>query len=268
MSESPSSRGHDNNYALPPSLLLQNCQREQQRKAVNFSTNLKVVLIPSIIDYKSAGIVQSLWWTGADYSSFYASACSEIKLLSVFEGIDIQDAKNRLYQPSTEDLINSTQMETVPSNDSDDLFFIGLETEDNDNKMSIEEQADESQTIRFGNSFQMQVSRKQFSSDGNLAKYSVEESNPKLNSSSSRISLSTSSSLFPTSLDDALLWICVPLSDFFPTSFKERQFGRNKKRRKNQGLMKEFSFGFGIASCFAITTIVLIPLFSKYLSNI
>jgi len=67
---------------------------------VNFSHALRVVLIPSKEEYRSAGLNSSLWWDSSDFSGFQQTAHSEILLFSKFEKIDIKSARKKLYQPN------------------------------------------------------------------------------------------------------------------------------------------------------------------------
>jgi hypothetical protein len=78
-------------------------ETEQQRSGlVNFSSSLKVVLIPSRQEYKDAGC--NLWWSSEDFSAFQDSARSEVKTLSLHENIHPKEAKAKLYQPNPRDL--------------------------------------------------------------------------------------------------------------------------------------------------------------------
>lgn len=77
--------------------------KECKKRAVNFGESLKVVLIPSRIDYKDAGLVGNLWWSSSDFRSFQKAAFNEIRLFSVFEGVKMETARKRLYQPSEND---------------------------------------------------------------------------------------------------------------------------------------------------------------------
>ncbi len=99
--------------------------KQKKSFVVNFNNLLKVVLIPSREEYRSAQC--DLWWSGNDFNSFKQSARSEIKLLAVFENICMTEARRKLYQPGhpqcdnneedsyySKDDDSESQMETKP----------------------------------------------------------------------------------------------------------------------------------------------------------
>jgi hypothetical protein len=91
--------------------------RRQQTRVV-FNEASKVILVPSRREYQSAGLISNLWWTGSDYFNFQQSANSEIMLLSMYENVDIRNARRILYQPnetdnSRADFIHSACASTV-----------------------------------------------------------------------------------------------------------------------------------------------------------
>lgn len=83
-----------------PCLSPSSSSKKKQEKSVEFCSSMKVVLIPSRADYNNADLLRHLWWNSRDYRHFQESAFTEIKFLSVFEGINLEDARNMLYQPS------------------------------------------------------------------------------------------------------------------------------------------------------------------------
>ena len=83
------------------------------KNCVKFNTSLRVVLIPSRSEYKSAGLCPELWWTSSDYFMFQQSAHSEIRLLSAYENINLNAARKKLYQPCDN--------EAIEDSDSDNL---------------------------------------------------------------------------------------------------------------------------------------------------
>lgn len=93
------------------------------KSGVKFNSALRVVLIPSRGEYKSAGLCPELWWTSSDYFMFQQSAHSEIRLLSAYENINLNAARKKLYQPSDNEAIeDSSSSSTAESvNDSEKL---------------------------------------------------------------------------------------------------------------------------------------------------
>lgn len=73
-------------------------------KKVRFNSSMKVILIPSLVEYKDAGLSSIIWWNYSDYSNFCSEANRELNLLRAFENIDIATAKVLLYQPSKYDI--------------------------------------------------------------------------------------------------------------------------------------------------------------------
>ena len=69
-------------------------------KNVCFNPLLRVILVPSRVEYKCAGLCPILWWTSSDFFSFQQSAHSEVRLLSAFENIGGREARKKLYQPN------------------------------------------------------------------------------------------------------------------------------------------------------------------------
>ena len=110
---------------------------EQRRKIVEFNNALRVVLVPTRSEYKSAGLNPTLWWNSSDYFGFQQSAHSEIMLLSSFEKIDTKTARRKLYQPCegddrTSELVQHACSPTHSrSNTAGDFFWEDIENDDN-----------------------------------------------------------------------------------------------------------------------------------------
>eukprot|EP01038_Epipyxis_sp_PR26KG_P014422 gene14422-19353_t len=77
----------------------QECETSNRRALVRFNSLLNVILIPSRMEYRQARC--DLWWSGTDFFAFQQAACSELKLLALYENIGIKDARKKLYQPSS-----------------------------------------------------------------------------------------------------------------------------------------------------------------------
>jgi hypothetical protein len=124
---------------------------ERKSRKVTFNSNLRVVLIPSTLDYHAAGLVGHLWWGCADYKAFQASAYSELKLLSVFEGIDLRSAKKMLYQPCTPS--QEHIYEAVSSRLDDHQRMSSPESPSSSNSFSHEQSIESSPSSSHAHSF-------------------------------------------------------------------------------------------------------------------
>jgi hypothetical protein len=70
-------------------------------KQVRFSDTCRVVLIPSLKEYRSLGLHLDMWWDEKDYRSFKVSARQEVSnFISSFGG-DIKSIMKQLYQPDS-----------------------------------------------------------------------------------------------------------------------------------------------------------------------
>jgi hypothetical protein len=68
-------------------------------KQVRFSDTCRVVLIPSLKEYRSLGLHMDMWWDEKDYRSFKMSARQEVSnFISSFGG-DVKSIMRQLYQP-------------------------------------------------------------------------------------------------------------------------------------------------------------------------
>ena len=70
-----------------------------KKKSVVFDDHLRVILIPSVVDYRAASLIQSMWWSSSDYKAFEEAAFSELKLFAINAGIGLKAARSMLYQP-------------------------------------------------------------------------------------------------------------------------------------------------------------------------
>lgn len=268
MSERSLSISENPVISLPENISCRESNRK--KKSVEFNSNLKVILIPSVIDYKAAALIQNLWWSNSDYRSFEASAFSEIKIFSVNEGINLSTARKILYQPilhsaSPNSSVTVFEDAILSSSSYEEDIYYDLSPPISDVK-TVEEASLENDD--YSNGFiQKKISRRNtissVSSDGNLSK---------LASANSTIFASAPSnsnlSRLPSSLDDALLSLCVPLTDIFPISFKERdrRCHGGKRRDKSSGSSLAASWlndiGMGVASVLALTLVLLPALVS------
>ena len=93
---------------------------------VSFSERVRVVLVPSRLEYKQAKLIPLLWWNGEEYLSFQQQAYSELRLFSTSENIDMKQARVRLYQQqntSTDKSIDIFSSATTSAkNTTDDDF--------------------------------------------------------------------------------------------------------------------------------------------------
>jgi hypothetical protein len=80
-------------------------------KQVRFSDTCRVVLIPSLKEYRSLGLHLDMWWDEKDYRYFKRSARQEVSNFVSSFGGDIKSIMKQLYQP-----------------DSGKIGLIGLET--------------------------------------------------------------------------------------------------------------------------------------------
>jgi hypothetical protein len=106
-----------------------------EKKSLNFSNTLRVVLIPSRGEYKTAGLNPSLWWTGKEFKEFQKTSNAEILLMAKYENIDVRSARKKLYQPSE---CEDSQTELIhkacapPSQKNDEIMRRRLNSDDSD----------------------------------------------------------------------------------------------------------------------------------------
>ena len=199
------------------------------KNAVKFNSALKVVLIPSRGEYKSAGLCPELWWTSSDYFMFQQSAHSEIRLLSAYENINLTAARKKLYQPCGNEAIEDSdslfetadsiklRKHVIKNNSDDDIISLNSNNNsnnsnnesknNNDSKISLENDINSNTNIIKKNNLKrvdslthLQNQLKQ--SDNNDQQNNNNNNNN--NNESKPIELST---------NNDLLSFCVPLKD-------------------------------------------------------
>lgn len=215
------------------------------KKSVTFNTNLRVILIPSIVDYHAAGLTKHLWWCGADYQTFQASAFSEIKLLSVFEGIGLNAARKLLYQPEhSRDERQHAQMTS---------FHNAMEKDRSDNDDMLESNA-----LLTKSSISCQKSAlRAVSSDGNL-KSKYEQWDSCKGSPSPKAS---------SALDDALS-LCVPLKEYIQMSLSDNSRGKRNMRRRGRWLDSDVSVGLASAVALGLLLVPVVFGLEKYIQSL
>lgn len=217
----------------------------KRKKSVSFNTNLRVILIPSVVDYHAAGLTKHLWWCGADYQTFQASAFSEIKLLSVFEGIGLNAARKLLYQPDHSR--NEKQHAQITSFHN----AMGAHLTDND-------EMNENNTLLTKSSISCQKSAlRAVSSDGNLkAKYEQWDS-----------SKSPSSPRISSAFDEALS-LCVPLKEYIQISLTDNARGKRNMRRRGRWLDSDVSVGLASAVALGLLLVPVVFGLEKYMQSL
>ena len=71
----------------------------KKRKKVSFYSLVKVILIPSRVDYYT--FLDELWWCKSDYIGFHTSANKEvIEFVIKYPNMTCNNAKKILYQPN------------------------------------------------------------------------------------------------------------------------------------------------------------------------
>ena len=69
----------------------------KKSKTVSFNNNVKVVLIPTRVEYYKAGLVKTLWYSLKDYYSIRLSAMNELIGVMDTLGVDGRTARTILY---------------------------------------------------------------------------------------------------------------------------------------------------------------------------
>lgn len=178
-------------------------------RLVEFSESMRVVLIPSRTDYMAAGLIKNLWWTAPDYLSFQQSAYSEIRLLSVFEGIDPMAAKQKLYGigSSSMDSIYESLGNLLGSSASSSQSEESDSDKPNRKKYDVEETPGHETNIATASNSEELISTVSLESKSNkIAQESISKA------------------------DDLMLMLtlCVPLQHYIPLLFKERKSRKQK----------------------------------------
>ena len=73
--------------------------KKKRMVQVRFDSAVRVILIPTRKEYRSAGLSDALWWKERDYSSFKGSAIMELRVVLSLQEIDPRAALKQLYQP-------------------------------------------------------------------------------------------------------------------------------------------------------------------------
>jgi len=71
------------------------------RKSVSFDNSVKVILIPTKLEFRNAGIAGDVWWQPFEYDEMKMSAAREIQEVINSHCIDPRAAMKILYQPET-----------------------------------------------------------------------------------------------------------------------------------------------------------------------
>lgn len=87
------------------------------KRKVGFDCSVKVVLIPSRMEFIQAGIAQDVWYNDEiDYSAFKRAACYELKSIMMDRNIFChKEAMRILYQPNASDLEYPTLVPQCPA---------------------------------------------------------------------------------------------------------------------------------------------------------
>ena len=121
--------------------------QDRYKQKVRFNSAVKVVLIPTIEEYKEAQLNDLLWWCEDQYKEFKKSALAELKLfLLTYTSLDTKSALKIIYQPNEnseiEDIIhkaglesmNSSVLKSFPTCSFDDNFNNSKEVMDSKGK--------------------------------------------------------------------------------------------------------------------------------------
>ena len=85
--------------SIPGTGMTSSCHVKIKRR-VNFLPTVRVVLIPSRMEYKEADMAPLLWWEDTDYSAFKKSAIRELKAVMEIQHLtSTKQALQILYQP-------------------------------------------------------------------------------------------------------------------------------------------------------------------------
>lgn len=83
-------------------------EKEKKRKHLRFCTDVNVVLIPTVAEYRNANFADALWWAPSAYSEFKRSAIEEIRCaINQRRATDVKSAMQSMYQPKDGDLIST-----------------------------------------------------------------------------------------------------------------------------------------------------------------
>lgn len=93
-------------------------KQDRYKQKVRFNSAVKVILIPTLEEYKEAQLSDSLWWCEDHYKEFKKSALAELKLfLLTYSSLDTKSALKIIYQPNensqVEDIIHKSELESM-----------------------------------------------------------------------------------------------------------------------------------------------------------
>eukprot|EP01035_Chromulina_nebulosa_P041516 gene41516-56163_t len=72
----------------------------ERSRRVKFNSAVHVILIPTVEEYRSAGLDEQMWWSDIDYKKFKESAVEELRrFLQENSRSDAKSALKMLYQP-------------------------------------------------------------------------------------------------------------------------------------------------------------------------
>ena len=137
--------GYDGGYQTTRQQCSKSSPTTAEKKRVTFLPTIKLILIASRNEYKTAGLNSILWWTGSDFFGFQQSAHSELRLLSSYENINMKEARKKLYQPDPNDnpldsLGRSTVSSSVKGDKETEMgeydnFFVAGDDDDKDERI-------------------------------------------------------------------------------------------------------------------------------------
>ena len=97
----------------------------ERSRRVRFNSAVHVILIPTVEEYRSAGLDEQMWWCEIDYKKFKESAVEELRrYLHENSRADAKSALKILYQPDSKDSKSPVISDTVqqcPSSSSRNL---------------------------------------------------------------------------------------------------------------------------------------------------
>lgn len=89
-------------------------------KKVRFNLGVRVVLIPTRIEYRDIGLTDLIWWNENDYCIFRNGAAEELEIAVEYFQVDSKEAIKLLYQPEFDNMCRfleqSPRLERLPSN--------------------------------------------------------------------------------------------------------------------------------------------------------
>ncbi len=87
-------------HATTGSLFEPKLGSQTPRKKIQFNPAVRVILIPTVGEYRLVGLGDLMWWNDNDYKGFKQSALNELKLFMLkLSSMDSKAAIKALYQP-------------------------------------------------------------------------------------------------------------------------------------------------------------------------